>query len=337
MIQDINPYRYNVEYIKCEPRDDDRIILADSGSLLVLKCGQTIEHPQWKQIKNHDGIETEYLFAIEKDETPASAVAAAGTECDSAADRFAAGSSVADRSVAGNSDRQSCDAESERFFLVSAACNESSQNESSRIKMLAEELQNEGYSFITQREVQYYEPRREAFAGTTALQFADWYARTHFCGICGRPMKHDDRERMFYCEKCRVPVYPRINPVVIVGVIDGDRLLLTKYAHSTYKRYALVAGFVETGETLEDAVRREVFEETGIRVKNIRYYKSQPWPLSGSLIAGMFCDLDGSDQTTLNDGELSVAEWIKREDIPEYTDSVSITTEMILQFRNGNV
>ena len=82
---------------------------------------------------------------------------------------------------------------------------------------------------------------------------------------------------------------------------------------------------------------REVHEETGLRVRNIRYYKSQPWSLSSSLIAGMFCDLDGPEETTLADGELSVAEWVHRDDVPVYEDSVSITTEMIWQFKKGNV
>ena len=82
---------------------------------------------------------------------------------------------------------------------------------------------------------------------------------------------------MLYCEKCGSRVYPRINPAVIIAVTKGSKLLMTKYAGRTYTRYALVAGFTEIGETLEQTVAREVMEETGIRVKNLRYYKSQPW------------------------------------------------------------
>lgn len=94
-------------------------------------------------------------------------------------------------------------------------------------------------------------------------------------------------------------VFPKISPAVIVAVTDNDRVLLTKYAGRTYKNYALVAGFNEAGETIEQTVRREVMEEVGLKVKNLKYYKSQPWGLSGSLLSGFFCELDGDDKITL--------------------------------------
>lgn len=200
---------------------------------------------------------------------------------------------------------------------------------------IKEGLLQQGYEFIRQRGVQYYKPRWAAFAGTTACHFAGWYEDNRFCGRCGGPMTCDDAERMVFCEKCRVPVYPRINPVVIVGVTDGDRILLVKYAGGEYHEYCLVAGFMEAGETVEDAVRREVLEETGVCVKNIRYYKSQPWSLSESMILGVYCDLDGSDEVSLNDGELSVAEWFNREDVPHRDDGVSVTGELMNGFIEG--
>lgn len=86
-------------------------------------------------------------------------------------------------------------------------------------------------------------------------------------------------------------VFPKISPAVIVAVTDNDRVLLTKYAGRTYKNYALVAGFNEAGETIEQTVRREVMEEVGLKVKNLKYYKSQPWGLSGSLLSGFFVSL----------------------------------------------
>ena len=191
---------------------------------------------------------------------------------------------------------------------------------------------------ISQDEVQYCMPKWMAFAGATACHLADWYDQNRLCGRCGAVMKHSGTERMVYCPKCGQQVYPRINPVVIVGVIDGEKLLLTKYARGMYHEHALVAGFVEAGETLDQAVEREVFEETGIHVKNIRYFDSQPWPLSGSLIAGMFCELDGSAQTTLRDGELSVAEWVNRDDIEiDEEDHISITSEMMQAFKRGEI
>lgn len=196
-----------------------------------------------------------------------------------------------------------------------------------------DDLLNRSFELVTQRNIQYYGPQWKAFAGTTACQIAGWYAKNQYCGVCGAVMEHSDIERMVYCPNCKIPVYPRINPVVIVGVTDGDKLLLTKYARNAYKRYALVAGFAEVGERIEDTVRREVYEETGIRVKNISFYKSQPWSLSDSLLFGFFCELDGSSEVSLNDGELAAAEWVRREDIPSYEDTVSLTTEMILHFK----
>ena len=91
--------------------------------------------------------------------------------------------------------------------------------------------------------------------------------------------------------------FPKISPAVIIGLTHKNRLLLSKYAGRTYKKYALLAGYTEIGETVEETVSREVMEEVGLPVKNIRYYKSQPWPFSSTVLMGFFCDLDGDDET----------------------------------------
>ena len=104
----------------------------------------------------------------------------------------------------------------------------------------------------------------------------------------------------------------------------------------TIRKYALVAGYTEIGESLEDTVRREVMEEVGLTVTNIRFYKSQPWSFSGSLLAGFFCDLSGDDETVrLQEDELSEASWFDREELPDGGSSISLTHEMIEAFRNG--
>ena len=114
-----------------------------------------------------------------------------------------------------------------------------------------------------------------------------------------------------------------------------ERLLLSKYAGRSYTRYALLAGYTEIGETLEQTVHREVMEEVGLRVKNIRYYKSQPWGVAGNLSIGYFCDLDGDDTVRLDENELASAEWFDRNDLPAKDDGISLTREMIRIFSEG--
>ena len=142
---------------------------------------------------------------------------------------------------------------------------------------------------------------------------------------------------MMRCGACGNMEYPKICPAVIVGVTDGDRLLMSKYAGRAYKNYALIAGFTEIGETVEQTVAREVMEEVGLKVKNIRYYKSQPWAFTDTLLMGFYCDLDGSDAIRLDENELAVAEWFTREEIPEPVSQESLTNEMILRFKNGGI
>lgn len=179
-------------------------------------------------------------------------------------------------------------------------------------------------------------PEWLAFAGATAFHLALWYDTHRFCGRCAAPTEHKTDERAVFCPSCGHIDYPKIAPVVIVGITDGDKLLLTKYA-AGYKRYALVAGFVEIGETLESAVRREVLEEVGLRVKNIRYYKSQPWAFSGSILSGFFADLDGSAAVTVDETELSEAGWFSRDSIPPGDSTLSLTWTMVEAFRSGKV
>lgn len=178
-------------------------------------------------------------------------------------------------------------------------------------------------------------PQHLAFAGITGYQLYCWYRDHHFCGRCGGSLEKDEKERMLKCGKCHAMEYPKISPAVIIGVTDGSRLLLSKYAGRTYKKYALLAGFVEIGETVEETVRREVMEEVGLKVKNIRYYGSQPWSFSGTVLMGFFCDLESPDEITLDQEELALAEWFEREDIPVDDTHISLTWEMIRYFKEG--
>lgn len=193
----------------------------------------------------------------------------------------------------------------------------------------------EKYEYRQQNVFRTMKPEDKAFAGITACQLANWYESTQFCGRCGTRLEHDKVERMMKCPKCGAMHYPKISPAVIVAVTNRDKILMTKYAGRAYKKYALIAGFTEIGETIEDTVRREVMEEVGIHVKNIRYYKSQPWSFTDTVLMGFYCELDGEDVITMDAHELSVAEWMRREDIPTEFDGISLTNEMIMRFKEG--
>ena len=180
-------------------------------------------------------------------------------------------------------------------------------------------------------------PTYLALAGATAMHLSAWYRSNRFCGRCGAAMARDKVERAMRCPQCDQVVYPRINPAVLAAVRHRDKLLLTHYANRpNATRYALVAGFTEIGETLEDTVRREVMEEVGLPIQNIRYHASQPWGFAGNLMVGFWADLDCEDETiTLDHKELDEGVWLTREEIPVDPNPASLTHTMIQLFREG--
>ena len=192
-----------------------------------------------------------------------------------------------------------------------------------------------GYEYMGNRTFRTMNPV-ERMGGATAAHIAHWESLNRFCGRCGSEMTRSEKERAVVCPKCRNTVYPRISPVVIVAVRNGDKLLMAHNIDNPNPRLFLISGFVEVGESLEQAVHREVMEEAGLRVKNIRYFGSQPWPFSDSLIAGFTAELDGDDTIHMQKEELSEAMWVKREDIPEYETDVSISCCLIEDFRRAH-
>lgn len=197
-----------------------------------------------------------------------------------------------------------------------------------------DEAADAGFAYEPLGIYRWIRPRETRFAIEVASQLATWYVDNRFCGRCGQPTEPDHVERMLRCPTCGNMVYPRINPGVIVGVEDGERLLLTKYAGRGFTNWALVAGFTEIGESLEQTVAREVMEETGVRVKDIRYFSNQPWPRSSSLLVGFFCTLDGSSQVHLDDAELACAEWVHWSEVPHEPDGYSLTRTMMCDFHD---
>ena len=191
-----------------------------------------------------------------------------------------------------------------------------------------------GFGFMTVRELRDAGGGKELFAAFTAYHLWRWYDDNRRCGRCGGENECHGSERALQCSCCGHVIYPRINPAVIVGVTRGDSLLITRYRKG-YAHNALVAGFTEIGETLEQTVQREVMEETGVSVHNIRYYKSQPWGMAQDLLAGFFCDADEGAVIRMDADELKYAEWVRREDIVLQPNNLSLTNEMMRIFKEG--
>jgi NAD+ diphosphatase len=149
-----------------------------------------------------------------------------------------------------------------------------------------------------------------------ARALALWHDATLFCGKCGSaslPAAGGNTRRCCNAD-CKQEIFPRTDPAIIVLVADGDRCVLGRQADWPEGRYSTIAGFVEPGESLEDAVRREVYEETNIRVGDVRYHSSQPWPFPSSLMLGFIAEAITED-ISLNDGELEDARWFTRDEL----------------------
>ena len=167
-----------------------------------------------------------------------------------------------------------------------------------------------------------------------ALQLVNWDKESQYCGKCAHPMKNTKEERAKGCDRCGMIVYPRINPCIIVAVVKKDKILLARSSRfPNTKLYSVIAGYVEAGETLEACVKREVKEEVNIRVKNLKYFGSQPWPFSSSLMVGFTAEYAGgtvkTDQTEIVD-----AGWYAVDELPLVPGWGSIAGQLIDWFKN---
>ena len=202
------------------------------------------------------------------------------------------------------------------------------------LAMTQNEIELAGFEYRGLRELRGKCVNAGLFAAFTAYHLWHWYTENRFCGKCAEKLDFSDTERALVCKKCGNTIYPRINPAVIVAITKGDSLLVTRYRNG-YNHHALVAGFTEIGETIEETVAREVMEETGIKVKNIRYYKSQPWGIAQDILVGYFCEAEGDDKIRMDENELKYAQWIPRNEITLQPDSISLTNEMMKVFKEG--
>jgi NAD+ diphosphatase len=172
-----------------------------------------------------------------------------------------------------------------------------------------------------------------------AVQIVTWDRTHQYCGQCGMPMEILPHERAKQCPNCKLISYPRLSPAIIIAVTrrigDENRILLARNHRFPPGRYSVVAGFVEPGESLEDTARREVYEETGIRIQNIRYFGSQPWPFPNSLMLGFTAEYASGD-IRLEEEEIADAQWFAAGNLPKLPPKISIARRLIDAFISEN-
>jgi len=158
-----------------------------------------------------------------------------------------------------------------------------------------------------------------------------WAENNRFCGRCGHPLKLESDERCFGCASCGFKSYPRISPAVIVSVERDGKLLLARAERFPTAMYSVLAGFVEPGESLEECVRREIKEEAGIEIKNIQYFKSQPWPYPDSLMIAFTAEYAGGE-LVLDRSEIADAAWFSPDALPTIPGKFSVARALIDHF-----
>ncbi|MDB5057133.1 MAG: diphosphatase [Chloroflexi bacterium] len=167
-----------------------------------------------------------------------------------------------------------------------------------------------------------------------ALQIVTWDRTHQFCGRCGSPTELVPGERARKCPVCGLTAYPRISPAVIMQVTKGDQILLARGLNFAEGMYSTPAGFVEPGETLEEAVAREIEEETGVIVDNIRYFGSQPWPYPHQMMIG-FTASWAAGEIQIDPNEIADAQWFNRRSMPHIPPRMSISRRLIDDYLEG--
>jgi len=196
------------------------------------------------------------------------------------------------------------------------------------VELFEDAVSQQGMRFLGLREL--FELLGEEFfviAGR-ALQIVNWDRNHQYCGRCGVPTETKRDERARVCPDCGILHYPRLSPAIIVAVIKDHQILLAHSDRFPSKFYSVLAGFVAPGETFEECVEREVEEEVGIKVKNVRYFGSQPWPFPNSLMVGFTADY-GSGEITIDGEEINKAGWFRANDLPRIPGKISIARRLI--------
>lgn len=297
MIHEIEPQKYNPLYINRKIQDKDHLLSYKNDGILVKSEGGKITLPICSDYQEICGLE----WSKTKD---------------SAYYLF---------EIGGN------------FYYEATEIPEKVKDDLTYCKRM-EEMPQSRFFYLRIHQFRELDPVPMVFAGATGYHLRNWRKVSRFCGSCGSPTVPSSTERAFVCTKCGYTAYPHIAPAVIVAITNNDKILLVKNLRRPKNvRLELVSGYVEIGESFEHAVHREVMEEVGLKVKNLKFYKDQPWGISGAHMIGYVAEVDGDDTVTKEEDEISEAIWYSREEIPDYRNRLSVGSEMILMFKEGKL
>lgn len=208
-------------------------------------------------------------------------------------------------------------------------------------QVIARDLQNSetiphGLQLVPIRQLLQFWDTQQFEQASRAIQLLEWRRNHKFCSHCGEKTEAHATEFAMICPSCRYHQYPRVQPCVITVITRGnDEILLAKNAKNKSNMYGLIAGFIEVGETLEDAVRRETEEEVGLKLKNIQYLASQPWPFPSNLMIAFKAEYESGD-IQLQEEEISDAQFFKFNELPEIPFKGSIAHAMIMHVTQGS-
>jgi NAD+ diphosphatase len=194
-------------------------------------------------------------------------------------------------------------------------------------------VESEQYEMCGLRKSYYKLPRPLYLMAGKCQELLYWDQNTKYCGVCGAPMRMDT-DISKKCTECGKEIWPQLATAVIVLIHRGDEVLLVRAKNFRTDHYGLVAGFVETGETLEEAVAREALEETGVTITNIRYFASQPWPYPCGLMVGFHADYV-SGEIHLQRSEIAKGGWFRRDNLPTIPEPLSIARMLLDDWLNS--
>jgi len=186
----------------------------------------------------------------------------------------------------------------------------------------------EGFYFETMRNMRDHYGKPAYAIAIKCYQLYNWRRKHRFCGSCGTSFKPMNPDRSLKCPNCGNLLFPQTSNAIIVAILKEDKLLLAHNQNFPEGLYSLIAGFVEMGESFEDAVHREIYEEVGIRVKNVRYFDNQEWPFPNSTMIGFFADYDSGD-IKVDGEEILQADWFTPDDFPVLPGKASIARRII--------